>query len=98
MKTIEILSHKNRIIKDISLPTVARANLISNTIFINPNYSIDALEEGLFHEILENIKYYCELDLEHNILSMLSSVLYDTLKRNNLLKEIINFEGGKGGI
>ena len=64
----------------------ASCNLRNHKIWIDKNQSPSAQERSLLHEILEIVDYNGGLDLEHQKIVVLESMLYAALKDNGLLK------------
>lgn len=49
------------------------------------NRKIDGIKEDLLHEILEALKCECDLDMSHQTLTTLSSMLNQVLRDNRLV-------------
>ena len=62
-------------------------------IVISPEQHQQSQESTVIHEILEALKYHCQIDLDHKDLSVLEAALYQVLKdigmdMSLLLKEL----------
>jgi len=65
----------------------------SQVIFISPEQHKQAQESTVIHEILEAIKFHCQINITHEELSTLEAVLYQVLRDTGmdtsfLLKEL----------
>lgn len=59
-----------------------------HTIHLKEGLEMDVAEETLFHELVHAVENELFLGLSEKKVSALSAVLYDTLKRNGLLKNM----------
>lgn len=80
---IEIRNNRGN--KD-GIDSAASASEWSQRIWIDNDQHIEGQEEGLLHEIIELISRGMEFKLDHPTISGLSSVLYQVLKTNKMLR------------
>ena len=85
-KTYTVEIRDNRQTKD-GADTGAASSVWSQKIWIDNDRHIEGQEEGLFHEIIEQISIEMDFKLDHLVISTLSNILYQVLKDNKLLKE-----------
>lgn len=50
----------------------------------DPLYPKDKVEEALLHEVFEALNSFCDLEVDHKTLSILSEGLYQVMRDNNL--------------
>lgn len=95
--SIEILSKKVGIVIDENLDELDQEEGTSaigmwvfedHTIHLKQGLEMDIAEETLFHEMVHAVENELFLGLSEERVSALSAVLYDTLKRNGMLKNI----------
>jgi len=68
-------------------------NPMSQIILISPEQHVQSQESTVIHEILEAIKYHCQINITHEELSVLEVAIYNVLKdmgmdTSLLLKEL----------
>lgn len=91
---INILSKKHKITIDKKIKLEQAPSAIGyyefsdHSIHLKKGLKIDVAEETLFHEIIHAIETDLYLGFSERKVSIFSAVLYDTLKRNNLLSPL----------
>ncbi len=85
-KTYAIEFRNNRGARD-GVDAAASCSTWSQTIFIDNDQCIEGQEESLFHEVVEIISKESDFRWDHSTITILSNLLYQILKDNNLLKE-----------
>lgn len=63
---------------------LASARYATQEIWIEEDSHIQVQEEGLIHEILEMLNIMCELNIDHDKISILGVTLYQVLSENKL--------------
>jgi hypothetical protein len=81
------LSEKDNLGRDINAIGQSCAN--SQTIKIDSSLPLENKQTTLLHEIIEQLVYMLELDLEHNKIQSLEDGLFNVIQDN---KGIFNFE------
>lgn len=84
-KTIKILGHdiKVRTVSHLKTEGNMGTNCIyNNEILLSKELSGSAVGATLLHEILENICGNCQLELSHQVLTVIGEVLYQVLVDN----------------
>jgi hypothetical protein len=95
--SMEILSKKVKIVVEENLDALDQEEdttaigmwmFDDHTIHLKQGLEMDVAEETLFHEMVHAVENELFLGLSERKVSALSAVLYDTLKRNGLLKDL----------